>query len=163
VEEPVVDQQFSFSQLTSPSSQAPSQAKSTFEEEMDQYSGDEDEDDRSFVDEFSAWFKTENRKERKESVKRYKQWLQKNDPSFRTSATTADRSLMYFTNYAGDFPTFARIAQLIRATPGSSGSIERLFSKANDIMSSKRNSLNTSTVELILQVSSYPNVQNLFE
>ncbi|CAG5101859.1 Oidioi.mRNA.OKI2018_I69.chr1.g37.t1.cds [Oikopleura dioica] len=156
--------------LTPPSSQerAPptppsSQAKSTFEEEMEQYSSDEDECEKSSTDEFSAWFKKENKTERKESVKRYKQWLNQLDPQFKTSASTAERSLMYFTHHAGTYPTFARIAQLVRSTPGSSGSIERLFSKANDIMSSKRNCLNTSTVELILQVSSYPNVQNLFE
>ncbi|CAG5076864.1 Oidioi.mRNA.OKI2018_I69.PAR.g8571.t1.cds [Oikopleura dioica] len=151
------------SQERAPPTPPSSQAKSTFEEEMEQYSSDEDECEKSSTDEFSAWFKKESKMERKESVKRYKQWLNQLDPMFKTSASTAERSLMYFTHHAGTYPTFARIAQLIRSTPGSSGSIERLFSKANDIMSSKRNCLNTSTVELILQVSSYPNVQNLFE
>ena len=71
--------------------------------------------------------------------------------------------MLYFTNHSGEFPLLKRISDVVNTIPGSSGSIERLFSIANDMMSPKRNSLNTSTAYQLLQVGSYYSIKSFFE
>lgn len=73
------------------------------------------------------------------------------------------RNLKFFSDFASKFPKLKLMSDLINQIPGSSGAIERLFSKANDLMSSKRNKISTENVESSLMCSSYDHVKYFFE
>ena len=141
-----------------------SQPTSNFEEELDLIFQEEEENPLDLIhDEIDEWLEVGNKAERKEKDAKYGKWVRRLDASFKTSATSSERNKKYFTDHNASFPSLCRIAEMVCATPGSSGSIERLFSKANDIMSSERNCMSTTTVEMILQVSSFTSVKSLFE
>ena len=61
-----------------------------------------------------------------------------------------DDPLMYWERQKCIYPNLYKLAIVYLCTPASSVPCERLFSKAGEIISKKRNRLNPSTVEQIL-------------
>ena len=109
-------------------------------------------------DEINAWFSKSSQKNMD-----FKKWFYSLPSETNTSNFFSQRNKQYFTDHAGEYPLLKRISDLVNTIPGSSGSIERLFSIANDMMSAKRNSLNTSTAYQLLQVGSYYSIKSFFE
>ena len=112
-------------------------------------------------EELDLWF-AKSTKENKKATQ-FKKWNDSLGSSFKTTASISQRTKRYFEEHVSVYPTIKRVSDIVNTLPGSSGSIERLFSKANDLLSSKRNNLDISTVENLLQTDSYNNVRQFFE
>ena len=109
-------------------------------------------------DKIKAWFSSSGEKNKK-----FQSWFYSLPSATRTSGSISQRNKLYFTDHAGDYPLLKRISDVVNTIPGSSGSIDRLFSILNEMMSAKRNNLHTSTAYEVVQVSSYYSIESFLE
>lgn len=72
------------------------------------------------------------------------------DPADPKSKRIPLRPLKYWKDNSHRFPYLSQIAKDIFGTPASSGSVERVFSTATDIMTSKRNRMKADLFSMLM-------------
>jgi hypothetical protein len=85
-------------------------------------------------------------------------FYERENPSDEKSKMVRVRALNYWKINAGRFPILASISKELFSVPASSGSVERVFSTATDIMHVKRNRMKPDLLEMRVFIKQNSNV-----